>query len=259
MKIVDWGDDSLKNRRQSILYSVAKMRVKPRQADTIVWPRPQTMAYIGDMGRLEARCTKAITALLMIPLEAGDRNPMTKIRIEKNRPNLCFLSVTKATNAAHVWMKMEEKRAHRKTWYHISRNVLRRACVRSPMTSAMVSSSSVSSENMTVIVSFGRFTNYVANYCFSVALSWSSCMSRGFLPYSICGSSESKKCIMLLVTFWHLFILTPTGEVTTKPHPHWRHFKRRLATDNPFWLLNPCYNIASAPNFVVFNYCLVYF
>lgn len=87
---------------QSVLYSVARIRVNPRQAETMVWPRPQIMAYMGDMGRLEARCTKAMTALLMMPLEAGERNPMTRMRIEKNRPNLCFRSVKKATTAAQV-------------------------------------------------------------------------------------------------------------------------------------------------------------
>lgn len=83
-------------------YKVAKIRVNPKQAETIVCPTPQTMAYIGDMGRLDARCTKAITALLIIPLRAGERKPMTRINIEKNLPNLCFRSVTNATRAAHV-------------------------------------------------------------------------------------------------------------------------------------------------------------
>lgn len=35
-------------------------------------------------------------------------------------PNLCFLSVAKAIAAAITWTKIEENRAHRNTWYHIS-------------------------------------------------------------------------------------------------------------------------------------------
>lgn len=100
-------------KRPPHFYSVAKIRVKPKHADTIVWPTPHTIAYIGDIGRLEARCTNAITALLTMPLMAGDKNPITRISIEKKRPNLCLRRVTKATKAAHVCMKMEEKSAQR--------------------------------------------------------------------------------------------------------------------------------------------------
>ena len=38
-------------------------------------------------------------------------------------PILCFLSVAKAVSAAIVWMKMDEKNAHRKMWYHISMQI----------------------------------------------------------------------------------------------------------------------------------------
>lgn len=90
------------------------MRVNPRHAETTVCPTPHTMAYIGDMGRLEARCTNAMTALLIIPLNAGDRKPMIKINIEKKRPNLCLRSVTNATRAAHVCINIDENNAQRK-------------------------------------------------------------------------------------------------------------------------------------------------
>lgn len=96
------------------------------------------------MGKLEARCTKAITALLMMPLSAGERNPITKIAIEKKRPNLCFRSVTNATRAAQVCIKIDENKAHKKIWYHISLKLSRRLCDRRPITSAMVSNSSES-------------------------------------------------------------------------------------------------------------------
>uniref|UniRef100_A0A182J6C0 Uncharacterized protein n=1 Tax=Anopheles atroparvus TaxID=41427 RepID=A0A182J6C0_ANOAO len=43
------GDDDDRPR-----YSVARMRVKPKQADTIVWPTPQIMAIIGDIWKLDA-------------------------------------------------------------------------------------------------------------------------------------------------------------------------------------------------------------
>lgn len=65
------------------------------------------------MGKLEARCTNAMTALLIIPLKAGDRKPITNIKMEKKRPNLCFRSVTNATNAAQVWMNIDENKAHK--------------------------------------------------------------------------------------------------------------------------------------------------
>lgn len=69
---------------------------------------------MGDMGKLEARCTKAITALLIMPLRAGERKPITKIAIEKKRPNLCLRSVTNATRAAQVCINMDENKAHKK-------------------------------------------------------------------------------------------------------------------------------------------------
>ncbi|TMW39923.1 hypothetical protein DOY81_014997 [Sarcophaga bullata] len=69
---------------------------------------------MGDMGKLEARCTNAMTALLIIPLKAGDKKPITSINMEKKRPNLCLRSVTNATSAAQVWMNIDENKAHRK-------------------------------------------------------------------------------------------------------------------------------------------------
>ena len=118
----------------------------------MVCPTPQTMAYMGVMGSPEARCTNAITALLKMPLMAGDKKPITKISMEKKRPNLCLRNVTKATTAAQVCMNMLENKAHRKMWYHISRKAVKRFGLRSPMTLLMVSSSVASlEENMTTI------------------------------------------------------------------------------------------------------------
>lgn len=119
---------------------MAKIRVNPMHADRIVWPTPQTIANIGDISKLDARCTNAMAAELTTPLVAGDTTPMTKIRMEKNRPNLCFRNVTNAIRAAHVWMNIDENNAHRKMWYHISGNI-RNDPSRKPITSAKVSSS----------------------------------------------------------------------------------------------------------------------
>lgn len=94
------------------------------------------------MGRHDAWCTKAITALLISPLVAGDANPITRIRIEKKRPNLCLRRVTNATKAAHVCINIDENNAHRNIWYHISLNVIRGLWERNPKTLEMGSSSS---------------------------------------------------------------------------------------------------------------------
>lgn len=123
---------------------MANIRVKPKQADIIVCPTPHTIANMGDICKLDARCTNAIAALLTTPLVAGDTKPISNIRIEKKRPNLCLRSVTNAINAAHVCTNTEEKKAHRNIWYHISRNVFKRFCDRKPITSAIVSNSSES-------------------------------------------------------------------------------------------------------------------
>uniref|UniRef100_A0A182J9T0 Uncharacterized protein n=1 Tax=Anopheles atroparvus TaxID=41427 RepID=A0A182J9T0_ANOAO len=64
-----------------------------------------------------------MTVLLTTPPVAGDRTPITKMKIEKKRPNLCLRSVTNAITAAHVCRKMDEKSAHRKMWYHMSTKV----------------------------------------------------------------------------------------------------------------------------------------
>ena len=45
---------------------------------------------------------------------------MNQQGIDTHFPNLCFLSVAKAMAAAITWTKIEENRAHRNTWYHIS-------------------------------------------------------------------------------------------------------------------------------------------
>lgn len=122
------------------IYKVANIRVNPMQADRIVWPTPQTIANIGDISKLDARCTNAIAAELIMPLVAGDTTPMTKMRMEKNRPNLCFRNVTKAIKAAQVWMNIDENNAHKKMWYHISGN-MRNDPRRRPITSPNVSNS----------------------------------------------------------------------------------------------------------------------
>lgn len=85
---------------------------------------PQVSAYTGDICRLDALWTKAIAALLTIPLVAGDTTPNTRINIEKNRPNLCLRSVTKAIKAAHVCTNIDEYKLQMNMWYHISANVL---------------------------------------------------------------------------------------------------------------------------------------
>lgn len=91
------------------------------------------------MCRLDARCTKAIAAELTTPEVAGDTTPIIRMRIEKNRPNLCFRSVTNATRAAIVWTNIDEKSAHRNMWYHISRNVWSELFWVNPITSWMES------------------------------------------------------------------------------------------------------------------------
>lgn len=99
---------------------------------------------------LDARWTKAIQALLTAPLVTGNTTPITRIRMEKKRPNLCFLRVTNAIAAAHVWMKIEENKVHTNMWYHMARNELN-VLYCSPITVAKLSSSSLSlpSENIT--------------------------------------------------------------------------------------------------------------
>lgn len=97
------------------IYNVARSRVNPRQADKIVWPKPYTIARIGDIGRFDALCTNAIVALLTVPPVTGETTPITKMKIEKNRPNLCLRSVANATTAAPVCTMIDENNAHRKT------------------------------------------------------------------------------------------------------------------------------------------------
>lgn len=100
---------------------------------------------------LDARWTKAMQALLTAPLVTGNTTPITRIRIEKKRPNLCFLRVTNATTAAHVCMNIEENKVQTKMWYHIARNELS-VLYCSPITVAKLSNSSLSlpSENITL-------------------------------------------------------------------------------------------------------------
>lgn len=130
------------------IYSVASSRVNPRQADSIVCPTPYTIARIGDIGKFEALCTKAMVALLTVPPVTGETTPITRIKIEKNRPNLCLRSVTNAITAAPVWITIDENRAHRKTWYHISTNFVNVLVPtpRRPITLAIVSNSEIVSE-----------------------------------------------------------------------------------------------------------------
>uniref|UniRef100_A0A1Y1M3G1 Uncharacterized protein n=1 Tax=Photinus pyralis TaxID=7054 RepID=A0A1Y1M3G1_PHOPY len=104
------------------------MRVKPIHADTTVCPTPQKRAYKGSIGYVADLYTKAITALLTIPEVIGGKTPINKINIGKNFPNLCFLKVKNAINAAIVCTKIEENKAHRKTWYHIFVKLLRASC-----------------------------------------------------------------------------------------------------------------------------------
>lgn len=107
------------------VYNVANILVKPTQIDTIVCPKPQNIAYIGDICRQDVRCTKAITALLTIPDVIGDITPIIKINIGKNLPNWCFLKVVNAINAANVWTIIEEINDHKNIWYHISEKWLK--------------------------------------------------------------------------------------------------------------------------------------
>lgn len=51
---------------------------------------------------------------------SGATTPMTRMRMGVKRPIFCFLSILTATTAAMMCTKMEEKRAHRNTWYQIS-------------------------------------------------------------------------------------------------------------------------------------------
>lgn len=90
-------------------------------------------------------------ALLTAPLVTGNTTPITRISMEKKRPNLCFLSVTNATTAAHVCINIEENKVHTKMWYHIARNELS-VLYCSPITVAKLSNSSLSlpSENITL-------------------------------------------------------------------------------------------------------------
>lgn len=142
-------------------YNVAKMRVYPTKADTSVWPIPQTSAYTGNIWRLDARWTKAIAALLIIPLVIGDTTPITIIKIEKKRPNLCLRNVTNATSAAVVCTKTDENKLHRKIWYHISPNVFSAWWLRRFTTSANVSNFGVSS-SVNIVYFFGL--NFKTNY-----------------------------------------------------------------------------------------------
>lgn len=97
------------------IYNVAKMRVNPTHADTTVCPTPQNRAQRGCIGYVAALYTKATTALLTIPDVIGGKMPISKINTGKNFPNLCFLNVKKAINAAIVCTKIDENKAQRKT------------------------------------------------------------------------------------------------------------------------------------------------
>lgn len=143
------------------LYSVASSRVKPRHAERMVWPTPYTIARIGDIGRFEALCTKAMVALLMLPPVTGETTPITRMKMEKNRPNLCLRSVTNATTAAPVWTMIDENSAHRKTWYHISTNLVSVLVPtpRKPSTFDIVSSSDRVSEYIACIQNRPQNTN----------------------------------------------------------------------------------------------------
>lgn len=79
---------------------VARIRVNPIQAVKTVCPQPQNIAYKGFIGKLDARYTNAIAALLTIPVMAGVTTPISNIANGKNLPNLCFLNVRKAINPA---------------------------------------------------------------------------------------------------------------------------------------------------------------
>jgi hypothetical protein len=82
------------------IHSVARIRVKPIQAVKTVCPHPQKSAYKGFIGKLEARYTNAMAALLTIPVTAGVTTPINNIPNGKNLPNLCFLNVRKAMSPA---------------------------------------------------------------------------------------------------------------------------------------------------------------
>lgn len=84
-------------------------------ADNAVCPTPQTIAQTGVICRLEARCTNAMAELVTTPLVVGASTPITRISIEKKRPNLCLRSVTKANIAAQVCTNIDENMAHMKT------------------------------------------------------------------------------------------------------------------------------------------------
>lgn len=89
-----------------------------------------------------------MVALLTVPPATGDTTPITRMKIEKNRPNLCLRSVTNAITAAPVWITIDENNAHRKTWYHISTNLVNVLVPtpRRPITLAIVSNSDIVSE-----------------------------------------------------------------------------------------------------------------
>ena len=61
--------------------------------------------------------------LVTTPPVSGERNPMTRITPGMNLPILCFLNLPKAMDAATKWTSMDENKAHRKTWYHISNTI----------------------------------------------------------------------------------------------------------------------------------------
>ncbi|KAJ3641246.1 hypothetical protein Zmor_027760 [Zophobas morio] len=123
------------------LHKVAKIRVNPIDAITMVCPHPQNSAYRGFMGKLEARYTNAIAALLTIPVTAGATIPINSIANGKNFPNLCFLRVRNAIKPAKVCTTNEEKNDQRKTWYHILMNVLSESAFWNQNTVPMESSS----------------------------------------------------------------------------------------------------------------------
>lgn len=150
--------EQLKKTTCRYIHNVAKIRVKPIQAESTVCPTPHTIAYTGDICKLDARWTNAMAALLTTPLVAGERTPITTIKIEKNLPNLCFRNVTKATNAAQVCINIDENSAHKNIWYHISGKVFRGCPSRSPITSARVSSSIACSLADITIISYICFT-----------------------------------------------------------------------------------------------------
>lgn len=79
---------------------MASIRVKPMHAAKNVCPTPQNNAYSGAICKLEALYTKATAALLTTPDVNGDKTPITRMKMGKNFPNLCFLSVAKAMAAA---------------------------------------------------------------------------------------------------------------------------------------------------------------